>query len=56
MQYRTMKKAGDRLSILGFGAMRIPISANRKVPLCEGCNTWSSGRGFFYQFYLAEEP
>ena len=30
MQYRTMKKTGDRLSVLGFGAMRLP-QKGRKI-------------------------
>ena len=25
MQYRTMPAGGDRLSVLGFGAMRLPL-------------------------------
>jgi predicted aldo/keto reductase-like oxidoreductase len=29
MQYRTMKKTGDRLSVLGFGTMRLPEKAGR---------------------------
>ena len=29
MQYRTMKKTGDRLSILGFGCMRLPQKRHR---------------------------
>ncbi len=30
MQYRTMKKTGDKLSVLGFGCMRLP-EKNRKI-------------------------
>lgn len=29
MQYRTMPKTGDRLSVLGFGAMRLPRKRGR---------------------------
>ncbi|HTP60429.1 MAG TPA: aldo/keto reductase, partial [Spirochaetia bacterium] len=29
MQYRTMEKTGDRLSVLGFGCMRLPQRAGR---------------------------
>jgi uncharacterized protein len=29
MQYRTMKKTGDRLSVLGFGCMRVPQKRGR---------------------------
>ena len=28
MLYRTMKKAGPKLSILGFGCMRLPVTAD----------------------------
>jgi len=29
MQYRTMPKNGDRLSVLGFGCMRLPMNEGR---------------------------
>jgi predicted aldo/keto reductase-like oxidoreductase len=31
MQYRTMPNSGEKLSVLGFGCMRLPAPGGRKV-------------------------
>lgn len=31
MQYRAMKKTGDKLSVLGFGCMRLPLARRRRA-------------------------
>ena len=56
MQYRTMKKTGDRLSVLGYGCMRLPVnedgSVNRKEAIAEIRYAIDHGVNYFDTAYV----